>query len=210
MMKQHRKWSMWTFMMIMLPLAAYSQDVDIDEADLVGRWTQTESEGEFVGRLYGEGVDYYVQKPDVISFYAENNTLGDDSLGVAYYYLPNYPERDPQTWQYTGNYVGKWVYLGIQDYFISKNNILHLQLRGGHHCQRYRITAFDGESMTLALLNGLGSIKLVRENTTDVLAPRRDDDAEAPYYNIDGRQLPTEPSSGVFIKNKKKYIKETK
>ena len=189
----------------LLPMVAGAQD--IDETDLVGLWKQSESYGEFRTSKLDYGIQYYISRPDELKFYAENNNLGDDSLGVAYYIIPDYPERDPETWQLTGNTYEYCMYMGIQDYFISKNNILHIQLRGGHHCQRYRITEYDGNSITLQTLDNKGWIIMKREGTTSLAAIKEDKDVNEQYYNLEGKLI-YEPQKGVNIANGKKYVKK--
>ena len=51
-MKQLKIWSMIMLMIMIIPTKAYSQEVDIDERDLVGSWNRVEAQGTFDGYPY--------------------------------------------------------------------------------------------------------------------------------------------------------------
>ena len=90
-MKQLKILSIMFLAMMMMPLVASAQ-ID-DETELVGLWKLTDSGGEFKKNSFSNK-KFSMQKPEALKFYAECNTLGDDSLGVAYYVDPEYPTYD--------------------------------------------------------------------------------------------------------------------
>ena len=194
-------------------ISVFAQDVDIDETDLIGRWTQVSKSGEFTSyKKYENDPDYSRQTPEALLFYDEPNIkVNDDSLGVAYYCDKNYPIRkyNEQTGEYvlTGEYGEYWLYAGMRDYFISKNNILHIYLWGTHYALRYKILAFDGSTMTLETMNGKGTIVFSKAQPSEVRAIKSNADEDEAYYSLDGMRLSAEPRTGIFIKNKRKYIK---
>ena len=194
-------------------ISVFAQDVDIDETDLIGRWTQVSKSGEFTSyKKYENDPDYSRQTPEALLFYDEPNIkVNDDSLGVAYYCDKNYPIRkyNEQTGEYvlTGEYGEYWLYAGMRDYFISKNNILHIYLWGTHYALRYKILAFDGSTMTLETMNGKGTIVFSKAQPSEVRAIKSNADENETYYSLDGIRLSAEPRTGIFIKNKRKYIK---
>ena len=194
-------------------ISVFAQDVDIDETDLIGRWTQVSKSGEFTSyKKYENDPDYSRQTPEALLFYDEPNIkVNDDSLGVAYYCDKNYPIRkyNEQTGEYvlTGEYGEYWLYAGMRDYFISKNNILHIYLWGTHYALRYKILAFDGSTMTLETMNGKGTIVFSKAQPSEVRAIKSNADENETYYSLDGMRLSAEPRTGIFIKNKRKYIK---
>jgi hypothetical protein len=165
------------FVLAMLPMVVGAQIND--EIELVGIWKLTDSGGEFTMKKYS---DYSMQKPNALKFYAECNTLTDDSLGVGYF--PN-------------------EYKGIRDYYITSNNILHVLY--SHRAQRYRITYYDGNNITLETLDNKAWIKMSREGTASVPAIKEDEDANKQYYNLEG-ELIYEPKKGINIINGKKYM----
>ena len=199
--------------LVLTSLSCLAQDIDIDETDLFGRWVQTSKSGEFTSyKKYERDPDYSVQAPEAFLFYDEPNLeVVDDSLGVAYYCDPHYAimEYNQETWEWepTGEYGEYWEYAGIRDYFISKNNTLHIYLWGTHYALRYKIIGFDGTTLTLQTMNGKGVITFSKEVTSAVRAIEAAPKATNRYYSIDGRLLNGEPRTGVFIKNKRKYIK---
>ena len=194
-------------------ISVFAQDVDIDETDLIGWWTQVSKSGEFTSyKKYENDPDYSRQTPEALLFYDEPNIkVNDDSLGVAYYCDKNYPIRkyNEQTGEYvlTGEYGEYWLYAGMRDYFISKNNILHIYLWGTHYALRYKILAFDGSTMTLETMNGKGTIVFSKAQPSEVRAIKSNADENETYYSLDGIRLSAEPRTGIFIKNKRKYIK---
>lgn len=142
-----------------------AQEVEIDETDLFGCWNLLESVGDFIVHTEYEGdPQYSMQKPETIFFYDEPNIeeSRDDSLGVAYYCDPNYPEYtyDEMTGErkFTGNYVKYWKYIGVRDYWLSKNNTLHILLEGPRYALRYKIKNFDGNKLTLETMSGKGTV----------------------------------------------------
>lgn len=194
-------------------MSGFAQDVEIDETDLFGRWIQVSKSGEFTSyKKYDNAPDYSRQTPETLLFYDEPNIkVNDDSLGVAYYCDKNYPIRkyNEQTGEFgfTGEYGEYWLYAGMRDYFISKNNILHIYLWGTHYALRYKILSFDGSTMTLETMNGKGTIAFAKDQPSEVRAITNDKNEVETYYSIDGMKLNSEPRTGVFIKNKRKYIK---
>ena len=68
-------------------MSSFAQDVDINETDLFGVWTQVSKIGEFTSyKKYDNDPDYSRQTPEALLFYDEPNIkVNDDSLGVAYY-----------------------------------------------------------------------------------------------------------------------------
>jgi len=54
-MKQLKIWSMMMLMIFLIPTYVYSQEVDIDERDLVGSWNRVEAQGTFDGYPYVSG-----------------------------------------------------------------------------------------------------------------------------------------------------------
>jgi hypothetical protein len=197
-MKTIKIWSMMVLMTMALPMMAQ----DITESDLEGIWVRYESNGEF--RPYKPNCGYSLQDPESVKFYLDNNTLNDDSLGVAYVLNPKYSTYDE--WGSFAGYVERLEIRGIQDYFISKGDILHIQYHGGHYCQRYKILSYDGTYITLETMSGKGTVTWMRE-TTDVSAPVYYNDNNEKYYSLDGKLIPGEPQKGIFIKGKKKMVK---
>ncbi len=197
-MKTIKIWSMMVLMTMALPMMAQ----DITESDLEGIWVRYESNGEF--RPYKPNCGYSLQDPESVTFYLDNNTLNDDSLGVAYVLNPKYSTYDE--WGSFAGYVERLEIRGIQDYFISKGDILHIQYHGGHYCQRYKILSYDGTYITLETMSGKGTVTWMRE-TTDVSAPVYYNDNNEKYYSLDGKLIPGEPQKGIFIKGKKKMVK---
>lgn len=175
---------------------------DITESDLEGVWVRYQSTGEF--RPYKPDCGYSLQDPESVKFYIDNNTLGDDSLGVAYVLNPKYEVYNE--WGVSMGYEERLEIRGIQDYFISKGDILHIQYHGGHYCQRYKIVSYDGTYITLETMSGKGTVIWKRE-TTDVSAPVYYTNNHDNYYSLDGKLLPGEPQKGVFIKGNKKIAK---
>ena len=203
-----------TIMCLLCASTIWAQEVDIDETDLFGRWNLVESSGDFIPySKYETSPKFSMQKPEALLFYDEPNIqVNDDSLGVAYYCDPHYPEYvyDENTWQKkpTGNYVEYWEYVGIRDYWISKNNKLHILMRGSHYALRYKIIGFDGDKLTLETMNGKGTVIYMRDGSTGVSEVRRQaDNVEYRYYSLDGKLLDGEPQNGAFIKGRKKYLK---
>ena len=84
-MKILKIWSIIMFMAMALPMMAQ----DVTESDLEGVWVRYQSSGEF--RPYRPNSEYSLQDPESVKFYLDNNTLSDDSLGVAYLLDPNNP-----------------------------------------------------------------------------------------------------------------------
>jgi len=199
--------------LIATSISCFAQDVDIDETDLFGRWIQVSKSGEFTSyKKYDTAPDYSRQTPEALLFYDEPYIkVNDDSLGVAYYCDKNYPIRkyNEQTGEYTltGEYGDYWLYAGMRDYFISKNNILHIYLWGTHYALRYKILSFDGSTMTLETMNGKGTIVFSKARPSEVRAIKSDANEDETYYSLDGMRLSAEPRTGIFIKNKRKYIK---
>lgn len=192
-------------------LAVFAQDVD--ETMLEGKWVRSSASGDFNPyKRYGEPQNYSLQKPDVIIFYDDpSGVYQDDSLGMVYCCDPHSPvyEYNPETWQSipTGEYEERWDHFGIMDYFITKNNILHISIEGGRRIQRFKIMAFDGSNITLSTMNGKGTVTYRREQTSEVRSVRRVAKDDPRYYSIDGKQLSEEPRKGIYIKNKQKYVK---
>ena len=50
-MKQLKIWSIMMLMVFLIPTYVYSQEVDIDERDLVGSWNRVEAQGTFDGNM---------------------------------------------------------------------------------------------------------------------------------------------------------------
>ena len=97
---------------------------------------------------------------------------------------------------------------GACDYFISKNNTLHFISSGSYrYSTRFKIKAYDGNKLTLETFSGNGTLVLSKVVPSGVNAPQREDVPDEKYYSIDGKRLPSAPSHGVYINNKKKYIK---
>ena len=187
-MKQLKNWSILMLMGVMIPLNAYSQDVDIDERDLVGTWNRVEAQGEFDLFPYPLG-PVKMRFKDANSHYA-------DSVAVYYY------EEDDFDNVRTHKY-------GACDYFISKNNILHFipSGSGSRASIRFKIISFSGNKLTLETFSGKGTLVLAKEVPTNVRALKEIEESDDKYYTIDGKQLKTAPSRGIYINKKKKYIK---
>lgn len=197
-MKEHKIWILFMILAMALPMMAQ----DITESDLEGVWVRYQSTGEF--RPYKTDCGYSLQDPESVKFYIDNNTLGDDSLGVAYVLNPKHEIYDE--WSVFKGYEERLEIRGIQDYFISKGDILHIQYHGGHYCQRYKIVSYDGTFITLETMSGMGTVIWKRE-TTDVSAPVYYKGNNEKYYSLDGKPLPGEPRKGVFIMGSKKIVK---
>lgn len=197
------------FLSLLLSLTVSAQDVD--ETMLVGRWVRSSFSGEFTPyKRYGEPYNYSIQSPDVISFYDESPGIyQDDSLGMVYCCDPHSPvyEYNPETWQTTptGEYEERWDRFGIKDYFITKNNILHISLDGGRLIQRFKIIAFDNSSMTLSTMNGKGTVIYVHEQTTGVRSVKRSKTDNDNYYSLKGVRMNSKPSKQAYIWRGKKY-----
>ena len=184
----------------LLPMMAVAQ-ID-DETELIGIWKLTDSGGEFKNSSFG-GKNFSMQKPEALKFYAECNTLGDDSLGVAYYVDPEYPTYDDY-----GVFIGyteKIRVIGMDDYFITSSNILHIIFPHSSYVQRYRITYYDGNNITLETLDNKAWIKMSREGGASVPAIKEDEDANERHYNLEGK-INYDPKKGVNIVNGKKYV----
>lgn len=186
--------------MALLPLVTSAQIND--ETELVGLWKLMDYGGEFkIKSSYSK--NFSMQKPEALKFYAECNTLGDDSLGVAYYVDPEYPTYDDY-----GVFIGyreKIRVLGMDDYFITSSNILHILFPHSQYVQRYRITYYDGENITLETLDNKAWIKMSREGTASVPAIKENEDANERYYNLEGK-INYDPKKGINIANGKKYM----
>ena len=183
-MKQLKIWSMMMLMVLIIPTKAYTQEVDIDERDLVGSWNRVEAQGTFDGYPYVSG-PVAMRFKDATSQYS-------DSTAVLYYY-----NNDNQLTKY-----------GACDYFISKNNTLHFISSGSYrYSTRFKIKAYDGNKLTLETFSGNGTLILSKVVPSSVSAPQRENVPDDKYYTIDGKQLPSAPRRGVYINNKKKYIK---
>ena len=77
-MKQLKIWSIMMLMVFLIPTYVYSQEVDIDERDLVGSWNRVEAQGMFDGYPYVTG-------PVAMRFKDATSQHGD-STAVLYYY----------------------------------------------------------------------------------------------------------------------------
>lgn len=187
-MKQLKNWSILMFMVMAMPLNAYSQDVDIDERDLVGTWNRVEAQGEFDLFPY--------PSPPVKMRFKDANSHYADSVAVYYY------EEDDFDNVRTHKY-------GACDYFISKNNILHFIPSGSSSRAsiRFKIISFSGNKLTLETFSGKGTLVLAKEVPTNVRALKDLEVSDDKYYTLDGKQLQAAPSQGIYINKKKKYIK---
>lgn len=183
-MKKLKIWSMMMLMVFLIPTYVYSQEVDIDERDLVGSWNRVEAQGTFDGYPYVSG-------PVAMRFKNATSQYGD-STAVLYYY-----NNDNQLMKY-----------GACDYFISKNNTLHFISSGSYrYSTRFIIKAYDGYKLTLETFSGNGTLVLSKVVPSSVKAAQIENDPDDKYYTIDGKKLSSVPRHGVYINNKKKYIK---
>ena len=189
-MKQLKFWSMMMLMVMALP----SLGQEIDERNLPGRWVLQSKTGEFQYQTNSDTwpeIEHTMQAPDVLKFYDEVSLVShDDSLGVAYFCDSHHPiyEYNPTTGEnvFTGEYGEYWFYKGLQDYFISNGDKLHVVFK--HHVSRWKIVALDGENMTLETMSGKGTVVYKRDTTSSVQAPLIDLDENNLYYSIDGKQ----------------------
>ncbi len=182
----------------MIGLLSFAQE--IDEIELAGTgWGLTESEGEFVY----ERRNVSCLKPDSIYFYNEDMHVEyPESLGVAKYQTEEeytyYDENHGLI--YTGEYRNVIKSFGMEDYFITNENKLHIHLTA-HIILRYKVNYYDGETMKLETFDRKGKLTYKKRSLpSDAAAPkfnaRRKDDN---YYSVSGQKLSGEPSIGLYI-----------
>ena len=182
----------------MMSLFGFAQE--IDEMELAGtEWGLTESEGEFIY----ERNNLSCLKPDSIYFYNEDKHVEEpESLGVVKYQTEEEYTYYNENYEliHTGEYRNIFKSMGMEDFFISNENKLHIHL-GRHIFLRYKVNYYDGETMMLETFDHKGKLTYRKRTLpSDAAAPkfnakRRDDN----YYNVSGQKLPGEPSNGLYI-----------
>lgn len=187
-------------LMMLTSLAANAQDVD--ETMLVGRWVKTSASGEFRPISKSSSDKKSFQNPDVITFYDEpSGVYTNDSLGMVYFEVePSYTQgarvTRSEVW---------WEKHGIQDYFITRNNILHLYIEGIRYVIRFKIIEFDEMHMTLMTMNGKGYVSFVREQPSDIRSATRSKSEDDDYYSLKGVRLKSKPNKEAYIRRGKVY-----
>lgn len=188
-------------LLFLILASLYVNAQDVDETMLVGRWVKTSSEGEFRPlNLYGSKKDYSLQNPDVLTFYNEPSGLySDDSLGMVYISAPVEHHYTRATEEY------EIKMFGIQDYFITKGNILHICINGDRIILRMKIIDFDENMMVLSTFNGKGTVTFSRDITSSVRSTTRSASEDDSYYTLKGTRLKTKPNKETYIRRGKVY-----
>lgn len=142
-MKRFKIWSIMMLMVMISPLMANAQQVEINELDLVGTWELISYEGEF--NYIPNSSQNWVAKPDYITLYSDVKNQRE----FGYAYTPGSGSTP----------------LSLMDYFITSNNpyILHIIGSGASNPRlRYRILDYKNDELELATFDGKGKLKYRR------------------------------------------------
>jgi hypothetical protein len=201
----------FTLSLLLLPLLASAQ-VEIDEEDLQGKWALESAEGNFNYRYYNSN-GREMLRPDSIEIYNETrHTEYPESLGVVKYYegQREYLDYNPNTGEeiHTGKFYDYYSDMGISDIFITKNDVLHLLLKSSHYAVRYRILAYDGETISLQTMDREGYLVYRKQQATRVSSTRSTPDDDDNYYTLKGTKSRTKPKGEAYIRKGKVYLND--
>ena len=147
--------------------------------------------------------------PDSLEVYTETqHSENPESLGVAKY--KHYEEEHIYYDYITGEPITieahySFLSCGISDIYITKNDVLHILLRGGHYILRYRILAYDGERITLQTMDKEGTLVYQRTQTTGIATTRAIEEKNDYYYSLNGIRYKAKPRGEAYIRKGKVY-----
>ena len=200
---------LFTLPLLLLPLLASAQ-VEIDEEDLQGKWALESAEGNF--NYKDRNMAYSYLMPDSIEVYSElRHSENPESLGVAKY---KYFQEEQIEYIYGTDEVIKteagyrFQDYGISDIFITKNDVLHMNLQRAHYVLRYRILAFDGETISLQTMDREGYLVYRKQQATRVSSTRSVPDDDDNYYTLKGTKSKTKPKGEAYIRKGKVYLND--
>lgn len=195
------------FMLALVSTQFCFAQVDIDEDDLVGKWSLESADGSF--NYKDKNADYSFNMPDSLEVYTETqHSENPESLGVAKY--KHYEEEHIYYDYITGEPITieahySFLSCGISDIYITKNDVLHILLRGGHYILRYRILAYDGERITLQTMDKEGTLVYQRTQTTGIATTRAIEEKNDYYYSLNGIRYKAKPRGEAYIRKGKVY-----
>lgn len=183
----------------------FAQTAEVDETQLIGKWTVTEIEGNPTNFVKSFG-----------GFY-----LGDCFFDTGS--IPGSDEWKYKAEDYIGGYMIDMVDYDdhtfyawcLEDFFISNGNKLHIIFKDDHYdtnnALRFVIDSFTGGKMILSTYDGKCKIKLDKEGNTN-FTPALDIPAkeEAVYYNLNGIKTSHPQRGMIYIKRESNSAEKIK